>query len=246
MANRNSEKGLTLIEMSVVLVIISLLIIGIFTGKDIYRHSQVLSIVKDIENITNATDNFKEKYGYIAGDMPNAGDYWTAPTGGWTGDGDNIIDNNDERWEAWAQLSLADMIPGDFSAEGGTGGKATPNINVPSTKIDNGGYYLSNTAHNAASDPFFGRAGNFILIGLDSGASGNLLATPILSPREAWDVDAKIDNGSPDSGNIFGIGLKANGNGCVTNGWEDADAGGDYLVDSDEIACWLVYFPDAR
>jgi prepilin-type N-terminal cleavage/methylation domain-containing protein len=105
----NYKSGFTLVELSIVLMIIGLLVSGILVGKDMIRAAELRSITSEKDQIQTAVNLFKNKYLGLPGDLSNATDFWgTMPTGtcsntaagasGGTGtqtcngDGDGIID----------------------------------------------------------------------------------------------------------------------------------------------------------
>ncbi len=62
--------GFTLIELSIVLVIIGLLVGGVLVGKDLIKSAEIRAQIKQIDEFKTATNAFKTKYGYLPGDMP--------------------------------------------------------------------------------------------------------------------------------------------------------------------------------
>lgn len=63
--------GFTLIEMSIVLVIIGLIIGGILTGQDLINAASIRAQTSQIEKYQTAVHTFQNKYGYLPGDIPN-------------------------------------------------------------------------------------------------------------------------------------------------------------------------------
>ena len=68
-----SERGLTLIEMSIVLVVIGLLVAGVMAGKDLIRTSELRSHVSEIQELDAALMAFRLRYNGLAGDLNTAG-----------------------------------------------------------------------------------------------------------------------------------------------------------------------------
>ena len=74
------SSGYTLIEASVVVVVIGLLVGGILAGRTLIRGSEIQSIITDEAKYVEAAKQFKEKYGYLPGDFPNATSTWGSNT----------------------------------------------------------------------------------------------------------------------------------------------------------------------
>src|ERR1700678_1068516 len=65
------DSGFTLIELSIVLVIIGLIIGGILTGQDLIKAAEARAQISQIEKYQTAVNAFYNKYGYLPGDIPN-------------------------------------------------------------------------------------------------------------------------------------------------------------------------------
>jgi prepilin-type N-terminal cleavage/methylation domain-containing protein len=100
----------TLIEFSVVLVIIGLIVGGILVGRDLIATAEVKQIITDVEKFKTATYTFRDKYSCLPGDCANATTFFgisstgcqtaathsghvtaTGGTGTCNGEGHNII-----------------------------------------------------------------------------------------------------------------------------------------------------------
>jgi prepilin-type N-terminal cleavage/methylation domain-containing protein len=126
------ESGFTLIEMSIVLVIIGLIVGGILVGQDLIQAAVIRSQISQVEKIETAINTFRSKYNCLPGDCPNASAYGlpmgefaaanVAVTGAYNtdGDGDGIIMNypngNDqnayplkEATNVWSHLKAAGL-----------------------------------------------------------------------------------------------------------------------------------------
>ena len=77
-----SRSGFTLLELSIVLVIIGLLAGGILVGRDLIHAAELRSVVSDVDKFTAAANTFRLKYNCIPGDCTNATDYWGTDPGG--------------------------------------------------------------------------------------------------------------------------------------------------------------------
>lgn len=74
------KKGFTLVELSIVLVIIGLLIGGILIAQSMTDAAKITAQVQQISQFDAAVMDFKSKYNYLPGDAPAFG-----------GDGDGVL-----------------------------------------------------------------------------------------------------------------------------------------------------------
>ena len=66
------RRAFSLIELSVVLVIVSVLLTGIVIGRKMVDRSQILAIMEEINMYKVAVNTFKSSYNAMPGDMNNA------------------------------------------------------------------------------------------------------------------------------------------------------------------------------
>lgn len=115
-----NKLGFSLIELSVVIVIIGFASAIFFAGQTVMQTYKVNGVVAEISYYENAKKSFIEKYGYRPGDVPVAlfSQYFDDYA---DGDGDNDAcgigslgnnkwDNNTEKDLAWLQLYNVKMI----------------------------------------------------------------------------------------------------------------------------------------
>src|ERR1700712_5355694 len=65
----NKTQGFTLIELSIVLVIIGLIVGGVLVGQDLIRAAEIRATISQIEKFNTAVNTFRGKYNAIPGDM---------------------------------------------------------------------------------------------------------------------------------------------------------------------------------
>lgn len=67
-------RGWTLIELAIVLVVIGIIlgIVAATTGKSLIGASQSQAVQAAVKDLAEAIARFRERYGYLPGDMPNA------------------------------------------------------------------------------------------------------------------------------------------------------------------------------
>ena len=89
-----NEKGFTLVELAIVLVIVGLLIGGILKGQELIANAQVTATMNQMTGMDAATSTFRDKYNAFPGDMGGAATRLpncNTPCGG-TGNGNGTID----------------------------------------------------------------------------------------------------------------------------------------------------------
>ncbi|MEA1988797.1 MAG: prepilin-type N-terminal cleavage/methylation domain-containing protein [Pseudomonadota bacterium] len=70
MKNLQAQKGFTLVEIAIVLVIIGLLLGGVLKGQELIQNSKVKSVTQDFENISAAYYAYRDRTGEYPGDTP--------------------------------------------------------------------------------------------------------------------------------------------------------------------------------
>jgi prepilin-type N-terminal cleavage/methylation domain-containing protein len=189
-AKQATIAGFTLIELSIVLVIIGLLAGAISIGRDLISAAEVRAQISQIEKYQTAVNTFRGKYGYLPGDIPDptASQYGFQARGQYAGEGDGngILEgiyldqpNNNggyllgtgESTVAWVDLSASKLIEGSFNAA---------------------------STHTGDANNYFGLAS---VLGISGGWSV-VSPTGSLSVSQAYNIDNKIDDGLPISGRV--------------------------------------------
>jgi len=68
-----SQKGFTLIEVAIVLVVMTLILGGVIVGGSaVMENARTASLLGQIKDLAAASRDFKSRYGYYPGDLPNA------------------------------------------------------------------------------------------------------------------------------------------------------------------------------
>ena len=109
------EKGFTLVELAIVLVIIGVLLGAILKGQSMIKQAKVKRVKSDIDAIVAAVYAYQDKYGYLPGDDPNDHTTDLGATQCTGGNANGLFNNNDERICAWQELIGAGFISGDPS-----------------------------------------------------------------------------------------------------------------------------------
>ena len=180
---RNSS-GFTLIELAVVLVIIGLLMGGVVKGQQLIDAARVRNLISQLESHRSAILTFRDRYAALPGDFARASTLLDA--GAANGDGNGMIDSNDERAAVWRHLALAGLIKGNFDG----GGTSSLWNNCPETSCPRNlfaGDILYNWGQQAV-----GAAG-----ARNELRSGGRVPVALLA-----EIDRKIDDGAASSGDF--------------------------------------------
>ncbi len=225
-----NNAAFTLIELSVVLVIIGLIVGGVLVGRDLIRAASARSTLSQLEKFNTATSTFRTKYGYFPGDItdPDATRFGFIARGVKAGEGNGDgqiqgVDGNEtlipagngigETTMFWVDLSKAGLIEGKFNSAQPTpaSGWNQPTGNavgsyLPSAKMERGNYFYvwNGSDINAVYGPGSGTGINYFglaaITALNSPSSANMQGGQGLTAREAYDIDNKIDDGFPQTG----------------------------------------------
>lgn len=234
----SNNRGFTLVELSIVIIIIGFLIAGITAGKSLIRQSTINSVINDLTSYNYGLTNFKNRYGTLPGDFNIAWNYWSPNCGGGnqnicngngSGEIDSAVNGGHEDLVAWEHLSLAGLLLTKITYTGGYDiGISMPQSNLPSK----GGYWLG------TSSITLGKTGR-----TDNAPWPNAGA---ISPEDASNIDSKIDDGRPGTGSIKSYKSQdrnSDSNICVNAiFYQHPDfENSSYLYQDDTASCYMVY-----
>lgn len=241
MPRYKTATGFTLIEMSVVLVVIALITGGILVGRDLVQASQLRKVISDVTNIKSAIAAYRERFRALPGDDPRAQSWFGAAacpdedvgTGQvCNGNGDGYIQsgvNLMETYKAWEHLSLAKLVPGTYT---GVYGDNPANLWIPS------GIY-GGAVYRATNEPtVYNRNGSYIQLGSTNTffTAGGVLNTP-----DAYSIDAKMDDGKADHGDVYTYNSQDGpSNTCTTLDYNQPN--GSYIMTNQKIRCIMVFW----
>ena len=86
---KTMQKGFTLVEIAIVLVIIGLLLGGILKGQEMITQAKIKNAVSDFSGISAAYYGYQDRYRALPGDDPNAGTRWGS--GAVSGGGNGVV-----------------------------------------------------------------------------------------------------------------------------------------------------------
>jgi len=123
--SKRNQRGFTLIEIAIVLVIIGLLLGGVLKGQELINTARVRALNNTVDGITAAWFSFQDRYRALPGDYSLAAVNLPAPVVPiLNGDGNGLVGdvasvpNAAERGQAWVQLQAAGYITGNYNGAG--------------------------------------------------------------------------------------------------------------------------------
>lgn len=229
MQHQPSRLGFSLLEASIVLVLVGLVAGIIMMVSTIERHQKLRSVMTDAQTYSTALWQFYQKYGSLPGDMPNATQVWgTADTSvsagsdcsapatnsimGKTCNGNadgfiKIVDatSSCEPYRAWEQLMLAGAISGTYTGVSGLttcAANSVAEVNSPKSTIEGATFTFNSLGEIAGADLVYypGNYNNALFFG--GQRANDFSIYPILTPAEAHEIDGKGDDGDPTIGKI--------------------------------------------
>lgn len=224
------QRGFSLVELSIVLVILGLLTGGILAGQSLIRAAEIRTIATGFDKYTAAVNTFRDKYMGIPGDITNAVKFWGAQTGSLAdgydaacgaldhttpstttatcnGNGDGRVGSGAtgsyERFRSPQQLANAGLIEGSYTGVNGAGGvnQVVPGQNGVAGRITNTAYIMVDYGSWTGNHVNYYN-GDYINSMLYGGATAGSPTDPALKPEEAWNLDTKMDDGRPGLGVI--------------------------------------------
>lgn len=179
---RQPQRGFTLIEIAIVLVIIGLLLGGVLKGQELITQAKIKNVANDMNGVSVAIYAYQDRYKRLPGDD-------NAATARWTtialkqGDGNsqiagtyNSVDDDIETRIFWSHLRFAGLISGP-----------------------------TNNVANASSQPTNAAGG---ITGVQQGAlgmGGLVICSGKLPAKIAQAVDSQFDDGVAGTGSVRAI-----------------------------------------
>lgn len=226
------ESGFTILELSIVLVIIGLIIGSVIVGRDLINAARIRAQITQLENYNQAVHAFQAKYNAVPGDMAAsvAAQYGFATRAGalGQGDGNGMLESSwttgpggvicGETVLFWNDLSAAQLIAGQY-----IGTDARPWAGDCTTAAD----YLH--VIQVVPAAVLGSGQNVISVYADSGYNYFMIRAVLkitnlgttyynsnyentltaLTPSDSFALDTKIDDGLALEGAVTARGLNS-------------------------------------
>ena len=221
-----TSAAFSLVELSIVLVIIGLLVGGVLSGRSLIKAAELRKVGSDFMRFITATATFREKYFAIPGDMVNATQFWGIADGDGTdatcrdaastdkktcnGNGDGVNGGAVsttiqviEYYRGWQHLSNAGLIEGGYTGAPkapitGVGGfEDAIGVNIPKAPYTNAGYNM-----RSLNTSVYTPRPKDLWIGIASccHSTQRYIELGVLTPENAWNIDTKLDDGRPGTG----------------------------------------------
>lgn len=244
---KNKRSAFSLIELSIVLIIIGLLIAGITGGASLIKSSELRSVMGEARGFSVAVNAFFTQFDGLPGDYDTS-----LSSNDGVGDGDDIIEyvnalNRGEGLEAWRDLFVTGAVSEVVkyttltTAAAGIVPSVIPGSDIPSSKIKSAGWVF---------DSWDSDSQNVVVItgattSTNPSTSNTLPAngqsavfTGVIAPTDALSIDVKSDDGVPNTGVVRAIATSAST--CFDN------AASSYRVANSNKECAMSFSVDVN
>jgi prepilin-type N-terminal cleavage/methylation domain-containing protein len=217
---KSKQNGFTLVELSIVLVIIGLIVGGVVGGQSLIHAAKIQKTLKTAHSLKVAIRAYELQYDAFPGDHVDAYDYFDGSGGdeicgtndthygtGCNGNGNRKIafSDSEEPLAAFRHLTLAKILPGNYR---GRAQIAKVGTHAPSTEFSKNTFFTLDYESSYQSDTQSGIKNRIVLQGNGNPSYYGKYAA--LTPKDAATLDKKGDDGKADQGWIRaseGIGI---------------------------------------
>lgn len=256
---QHRNAGFTLVELSIVLVIIGLIVAGVLVGQDLIKAAETRATVTQFEQFNSALNTFRTKYSYLPGDVR----YTKAAAFGLTQGPDPAVGNGDGSFQGWDGTDV--LASTAANAANGAGERSLFWHHLSQAGLVGGAVYDGSQAVSASNEVTFpvAKTGFNVGIGIYSvvnthyyhvginGTDGSrdYVHNYAMDASAAYNIDNKIDDGLPLDGivmaqenintNETGYATASTDAECVfdANGTSSANSGDEYNVGHEGAVC---------
>jgi prepilin-type N-terminal cleavage/methylation domain-containing protein len=197
---KTTQKGFTLVEIAIVLVIIGLLLGGILKGQEMIIQAKIKNAITDFSGVSAAYFGYQDRYRAMPGD-DNLATRWSGAT---AGDGNRVLTgtyesttNTDESRMWWDHLRRSGFVSGSGSAQ-------PLNAFNGILGVQTGNGLGVGTASGMTTAP------GATLAGGATGFTSLILCSSNLPDKVAIALDAQMDDGLVTQGTVRGVKAASN------------------------------------
>ena len=202
---KRQQKGFTLVEIAIVLVIVGLLLGGILKGQEMIIQAKIKNAITDFSGVSAAYFGYLDRYRAIPGDDSGTATRWPSTPGAVAGDGSRILSGRydqscasvgatgtgqDESCLWWAHLRQAGFVAG-------SGATQPTNAFAGFIGVQQGIGTAVNTAATTAPS-------NALTV-----FSGLITCSGNLPDKVSIALDVQMDDGNPGNGTLRAVGPAA-------------------------------------
>ncbi|MBL6665242.1 MAG: prepilin-type N-terminal cleavage/methylation domain-containing protein [Rickettsiales bacterium] len=236
----SKKSAFSLIELSIVLIVIGLLIAGITGGASLIKSSELRSVMSEARGYAVAVNAFYSQYDALPGDYNQAVGSESTYYGNNNGNIEFAKDIDaytagSEGTIAWYALKQIGAIDDSLVYEEANASQI-PGTNIPSSKIKSAGWIFD----------YFGGQNVVVLTAATTAAdtdgdTADDVATAALIPSDALAVDSKIDDGISNTGKIRAQIINAASDGTCVDTDDDS-----YVIGGSTKTCAISYQIDVN
>lgn len=228
------KKAFTLIELSVVILIISLVFVSILSASKLQNLIHARAIIQEFSKIEMGVTRFENSYNFLPGDFPKASGYFSTTSSN-DGNGNGIFDTNPS-----AEEEIGNAARHLYSSGVLTSFELIDDSSFRSEIIKTGTYNFTEHCTSMANGIYDSPDHKYstTLINPNGGATW----TPVISAYNAYNIDQKMDDGAAQTGKIIGFVLSADNStyNCLTAAstvCSTTPASADYLKTNTNLGC---------
>lgn len=217
------KKAFSLLELSIVIIIIGLIIVGSVGGSKLIEEAKLQKVSTEISSIRKAVNMFQAVYNQLPGDFSKASNFGF--TSNYTGDGDDKIEIlNNEYKESWLDLVSAGFL--DYTLADVANIGSDPDTDTNHKSFASGfnknscyhGLWTGSTgqlswqsgAYSGMDSDFSEMGYALTVLGIDAddtttntdGAEYNRCTGALFTALQAKKIDTKLDDGKPHTGEV--------------------------------------------
>jgi prepilin-type N-terminal cleavage/methylation domain-containing protein len=251
---KKSKEGFSLVELSIVLIIVGLLFVGVSSGGKLIQAAKLNKIMSEISSVDSSFLAFFQAYEQYPGDFDDAQSFWGTSVRNGDNDGKVAVNPDalasdslgDESSSVFIHMQSGEFIDGNYSAQIDQQRYAYETELKAHLIIANEKDSTDATLEGFQSTTLNDK--NLIIVAKDLSATRAPndagVNSPFLTPREAYSLDKKYDDTLPKTGRITYRDETNTTTGSTTPGSCIDVTNNAYLASgttSDSLGCNLVY-----